>query len=274
MVLENIKEKQNNDIIIKVQNLTKEFGSGKKKVVAVDDVSFDIKKGEIVSILGESGSGKTTVARMILRLLEPTKGHIFYKGKDIFSFNTRKDKLNYWRHVQAIFQDPFASFNMFYSVYRVLNNVFRLFDEEIRKEEREKRIVDAMEAVGLNPSDLLNKKIFELSGGQRQRLLIARIILIKPEVLIADEPTSMIDASSRVSILNYLMNLRNTYNMTIIFITHDIGLAYYTSDRIIVMKKGKVVEEGEAEKIIENPQHEYTKQLLSDIPVINKKWEL
>jgi len=260
--------------IIRVENLTRIFGSGRNTVVAVNNVSFSIKKGEIVSIIGESGSGKTTLARLLLKLDYPTSGKIIFKGQDITFVKKRSELLKHWRQVQAVFQDPFSSFNDFFSVYRILNNTYKIQDRNVGEEERKKEIIEALEQVGLNPADILYKKIYELSGGQRQRLMIARILLIKPEILIADEPTSMIDASLRASILNLILDLRQRFKMTIIFITHDIGLAYYTSDRLLIMNKGRIVEEGNADEIILSPKDPYTKKLLEDVPVITKKWEL
>ena len=260
--------------LLRVENLTRIFGSGKSQVRAVDNVSFSIKEGEIVSLLGESGSGKTTTARLILKLLPPTSGKIIFRGKDITYVSSRKELLNYWREVQAIFQDPFSSFNIFYSIRRVLNNALRLVSESISREEREEMIKEVLLSVGLNPAEILDKRPYELSGGQRQRIMLARVLLIRPKLLVADEPTSMIDASSRAGILNLLMELRNAYGMSIIFITHDIGLAYYTSDRLFIMNSGKIVEEGDAEEIINNPKDTYTKKLLEDVPVIHRKWEL
>lgn len=260
--------------LIKVENLTRIFESGKNSVTAVDNVSFEISKGEIVSIIGESGSGKTTLARLILKLDNPNSGKIIFKGQDITFIKKRSRLLEHWRQVQAVFQDPFSSFNDFFSVYKILSNTYKIQRKNPAEEDRKKEIIEALEQVGLNPGDILYKKIYELSGGQRQRLMIARILLIKPEVLIADEPTSMIDASLRASILNLILDLRERLNMTIIFITHDIGLAYYTSDRLLIMNKGKIVEEGKADDIILSPKDSYTKKLLEDVPVITRKWEL
>ncbi len=260
--------------LLRVENLTRTFGTGKSQIRAVDNVSFSINEGEIVTLLGESGSGKTTTARLILKLLPPTSGRIIFRDKDITHISSRKDLLNYWREVQAIFQDPFASFNIFYSVRRLLNNAFRLVLNSPSNEEREKIIRESLLSVGLNPDEVLDKRPYELSGGQKQRIMLARILIIKPKLLIADEPTSMIDASSRAGILNLLLDLRKQYNMSIMFITHDIGLAYYTSDRLFIMNNGKIVESGDAEEIITDPKDSYTKKLLEDVPVIHKKWEL
>lgn len=267
-------ERVNNKELLRVEDLTRVFGSGKSQVKAVDDVSFSIKEGEIVTLLGESGSGKTTTARLILKLLPPTSGKIIFRGRDITHLSSRKELLNYWREVQAIFQDPFASFNIFYSIRRVLSNAFRLVTNSISNEEKEKLIRESLLSVGLNPDEVLNKRPYELSGGQKQRIMLARVLIIKPKLLIADEPTSMIDASSRAGILNLLLDLRKNYGMSIMFITHDIGLAYYTSDRLFIMNNGKIVESGDAEEIITNPKNPYTKKLLEDVPVIHRKWEL
>jgi len=252
--------------LISAKNLTCVFGHGKKSFVAVDHVNFDIKDEEIVTVVGESGSGKTTTARMLLALQRISEGELLFDGVPIM------DKKKHWRMVQAVFQDPFASFNQFYTVKSQLLACFNLFDEDFTEEEKDKKILQSMNDVNLDPDDLLEKYPFELSGGQMQRLLIARIFLIRPRILIADEPTSMIDACSRASILDLLMDLKRELKMCIIFITHDIGLANYVSDRIFVMSKGKIVEAGDPASIINNPQHEYTKKLLSDIPILNKQW--
>ncbi|NMB45804.1 MAG: ABC transporter ATP-binding protein [Firmicutes bacterium] len=255
--------------LLQVENLTKTFGSGKSEVVAVNNVCFEIYPGEVMSLLGESGSGKTTTARMILRLSRPTQGRILFKGQDI---NTLKG-VEYWRKVQTIFQDPFSSFNSFYSVHSFLGKAFRLKNNHLSEDERRALMEESMENVGLNADELLFKRPHELSGGQRQRLMIARALLIGPELLVADEPTSMIDASSRVGILNMLMDLSRKHRMSILFITHDIGLAYYTSDRLLIMNEGEIVEEGLAEQVVETPNHPYTKRLLADVPTLRKQWE-
>lgn len=260
------------NILLEVKNLSRYFGAGRHLVKAVDNISFYIKEREIISIIGESGSGKTTIARMILKLLQPTSGKIIYKGKDITSIKDRNSLIEYWRQVQAVFQDPFSSFNAFYTVRKLLRNAFRLLPS-LSEEEKEEIIKEALTNVGLNYQEILNKRPFELSGGQKQRIMIARIVIIKPKLLVADEPTSMIDASSRTGILNLLLDLRREYGMSIIFITHDIGLACYTSDRLIILNEGKIVETGEPEEILVNPKHEYTKKLLKDVPVLHRSWE-
>jgi peptide/nickel transport system ATP-binding protein len=252
--------------IIQARGLTCVFGTGRKKFVAVDHVDFDIYKEEIISIVGESGSGKTTLARMLLMLQESTVGTLLFGGKPV------ENKRDHWRRVQAVFQDPYASFNQFYSVESQMKACFNLFRENFPEPEKRKRIDAALKSVGLEPAEVKEKFPFELSGGQMQRLLIARIFLIRPTILIADEPTSMIDACLRASILDLLLDLKKELKMCIIFITHDIGLSHYVSDRIFVMCKGKIVETGHPDDVISRPQHEYTKKLLEDIPVLNKMW--
>jgi peptide/nickel transport system ATP-binding protein len=263
-------------VILETQNLTKFYYSGfvrKTSVMAVDGVSFNLNKGEIISLVGESGSGKTTVARIILKLLPPTAGKILYQGKDISLLRKRQALTEYWRHVQGIFQDPYAPFNLFYKVDRVFDIIFNLFAESFSKEEKKKMIDASLMMVDLNPEDVLGKYPHQLSGGQRQRILVARSLIVNPEILVADEPTSMIDASTRVDVLKVFLNLRDKQGLSIIFITHDVGLAYYISDRMLVMQKGKIVEEGRVEEIITNPKNEYTQKLLSAIPTLTKKWE-
>lgn len=262
------------EVILETKGLTRVFGSGSHRLVAVDHVDFQIRSGEIVALIGESGSGKTTMGRMLLGLLAPTEGQVLFRGKDLEEYRKRREMREYWRSVQAVFQDPFASFNSFYKVSRTLMNAFKLLPKRPPEDERKEKIYRAVDAVGLNPSEVLDKHPHELSGGQRQRLMIARALLVEPEVLIADEPTSMVDASSRASVLNILLDLRERLNLTIIFITHDIGMAYYTSDRLLIMQHGRIVEQGPSEEIIRNPRHEYTKRLLSDVPTLHQEWEL
>jgi peptide/nickel transport system ATP-binding protein len=263
-------------VLLETKNLSKVYQSGfvrKTSTIAVEDVSFSLQSGEIISLVGESGSGKTTVARTILKLLPPTSGKILYKGIDIAGVKKRRALTEYWRHVQGIFQDPYAPFNLFYKVDRVFNITFSLFEKPLSKEEKKRIIDDSLTMVDLNPGDILGRYPHQLSGGQRQRILIARSLIVNPEILVADEPTSMIDASTRVDVLKVFMNLRDKQKLSIIFITHDVGLAYYISDRMLVMQKGKIVEEGKVDEIIASPKHEYTQKLLSSIPTLSKKWE-
>lgn len=257
--------------LISIKNLTKTFGHGKEKVTAVDDVSFEIDRNEIVSFVGQSGSGKTTVARMLLGLLNPTAGQILYRGNDISKFSKREKKF-YWRDVQGIFQDPYASFNQFFKVEKILEDCYNLYEDNIPKEEKQERIIKALKAVNLEPEDVLGKFPFEMSGGQRQRIMIARTFLVEPRILIADEPTSMIDACSRASILDVLLKVKERQKTSIIFITHDMGFAYYASDRIYIMEKGKIVERGPVEEVVNNPQHPYTIELLNDVPKLHEAW--
>jgi len=260
--------------ILAARDLTRVFGAGRHANVAVDRLNFDIKAGETVALIGESGSGKTTTGRMLLGLMPPTGGTVYYRGADLADFRKRHGLKGYWRHVQAVFQDPFASFNNFYSVKRCMMNAYKLFPQKPPPAERLARVREAIAMVGLDVDDMLSKYPHQLSGGQRQRLMIARALVIQPSVLIADEPTSMIDASSRAAILNILLELRQRLGITIIFITHDIGMAYYTSDRLFIMHQGKIVEEGPADEIIRRPQHAYTKRLLADVPTLQREWIL
>jgi len=254
------------DIVFSAKNISKFFGQGKKIVCAVDDISFDIADGEIVSIVGGSGCGKSVLAKIMLGLYSPDKGTFLYKGKPIL--NTRE----HWNEVQSVFQDPFGCFNQFFSIRTQLKDAFGILKNKPSKPEIEQRVDEALLAVNVKPADVEGKYPFELSGGQMQRMLLARIFALKPKVLIADEPTSMVDACVRANILDYLMKLKESLGMTIVFVTHDIGLAYYVSDRIFIMHEAKIVEAGRPEDVTQNPKSPHTIRLLEDIPDINREW--
>jgi peptide/nickel transport system ATP-binding protein len=254
--------------------LTKTFGLGRQKFVAVDHVDFEFCENEIVSIVGESGSGKTTLAKMLLGLISTSEGEIYFQGKKR-DISTQNKKREYWTNIQAIFQDPYSSFNTFNKIDAVFLDCINMRGG--RKFSRAKKLelmTEACSFVNLKFEELTNKYPFELSGGQMQRLMIARIFLLKPKILVADEPTSMIDACSRATILDMLMQLRSEIGMTIIFITHDIGLAYYISDSVYIMEHGKIVERGSAEEVIMHPKQAYTRRLLNDVPKIHEAWDL
>ncbi len=260
--------------ILSGRGLTKVFGFGRTKTLAVDHVDFDFYAGEIISIVGESGSGKTTLAKMLLGLINITEGELLYheKPRDISSFKKKQD---YWRGIQAIFQDPFSSYNQFHKIDSVLLDCINMRGgKRLPKQKKYELMSEACSFVNLEFKELTNKYPFELSGGQMQRLMIARIFLLKPKILLADEPTSMIDACSRATILDYLMKLRQETGMTLIFITHDIGLAYYVSDTVYIMEHGKFVESGTADEVILHSKETYTKRLINDVPKIYEEWDL
>ena len=259
---------------LKCVDLTKVYGMGRTKTLAVDHVSLEIHNKEIVSIVGESGSGKTTLAKLLLGLTEPTEGEIYFLGNER-DISTHKKRLEYWKNIQAIFQDPYSSFNIFRKIDDVLLDCINMRDgKHISYEEKVHMMSEACRFVNMKFEELTNKYPFELSGGQMQRLMIARVFLLKPKILIADEPTSMIDACSRATILDMLLKLNAEEGTTLIFITHDIGLAYYLSQTVYIMKKGRIVESGTAEEVILHPKEAYTKRLISDVPKIHEEWDL
>jgi peptide/nickel transport system ATP-binding protein len=254
--------------------LTKVFGLGRQKTLAVDHVDFNFYEGEIVSIVGESGSGKTTLAKMLLGLISTTEGEIYFQGKKR-DISSQQKKQEYWKGIQAIFQDPYSSYNIFNKIDAVLLDcIYMRGGRRLPQEKKVELMTEACSFVNLKFEELTNKYPFELSGGQMQRLMIARIFLLKPKILLADEPTSMIDASSRATILDMLMKLRNETGMTLIFITHDIGLAYFISDSVYIMEHGKFVEHGSADEVILNPKKPYTRRLINDVPKIYEEWDL
>lgn len=261
-------------ICLSTQGLTKVFGLGRQKTVAVDHVDLNLYEGEVVSIVGESGSGKTTLAKMLLGLISHTEGDIYFQGqkRDI---STHRKRQEYWKNIQAIFQDPFSSYNIFNKIDTVLLDCIRMRGGgNLPRDKKIAMMSEACSFVNLKFEELTNKYPFELSGGQMQRLMIARIFLLKPKILLADEPTSMIDACSRATILDELMQLRNEIGMTIIFITHDIGLAYYVSDNVYIMERGRFVESGSADEVILTPRAPYTQRLINDVPKIYEDWDL
>ncbi len=262
------------EIFLSGKGVTKVFGFGSSKTVAVNKVDFDLHRGEIVSIVGESGSGKTTLAKMILGLISVTDGKIYYKGAER-DIRSQRNKRTYWKGIQAIFQDPFSSFNVFNRIDTLLLDCINMRgDKNLSYDKKVDLMMEACSFVNLKFAELTQKYPFELSGGQMQRLMIARIFLLKPQVLIADEPTSMIDACSRATILDMLMKLRDEIDMTIVFITHDIGLAYYVSDTVYIMEHGVIVESGSADDVILHPKAVYTKRLINDVPKIYEEWDL
>jgi peptide/nickel transport system ATP-binding protein len=262
------------NVCLRTSGLTKVFGVGRQRCVAVDHVDMELYEGGIVSIVGESGSGKTTLAKMLLGLLNPTEGEVYFQGKKR-DIRTQRKRREYWRNIQAIFQDPYCSYNIFRKIDAVLLDcIYMRGGRRLPRAQKTEMMAEACSFVNLKFDELTNKYPFELSGGQMQRLMIARIFLLKPKILLADEPTSMIDACSRATILDMLMQLCSDVGMTVVFITHDIGLAYYVSDVVYVMERGRFVESGCADDVILHPQEAYTRRLISDVPKIHEAWDL
>jgi peptide/nickel transport system ATP-binding protein len=250
--------------IYAAEHITKTFGNAKTGVHAVRDVSFELEEAQVTTIVGESGSGKSTIARMVLGLMPVTSGKLIFRGKDVTRLSGRA-RTEYWRDVQAVFQDPFSAFNQFFTVGKLLARSMLLVGREVGQQ----RLEESLGYVGMDRS-VLDRYPHQLSGGQRQRVMIARALMMRPKLLVADEATSMLDASLRVNILNVLTDLRNELGMTILFITHDIGQACYLADRVLVMEHGVMVEQGTTDEVIFNPQHEYTKRLLADVPKLHE----
>jgi peptide/nickel transport system ATP-binding protein len=238
---------------------------------ALRQVSFGIGRGEVVTLIGESGSGKTTLGKIILRLAPASSGRVMFEGSDIAAL--RRSRLrDYYRHVQGVFQDPFSSYNPIYKADRVLDLVRGTYFRQVGEREWQDRIESALHAVALNPGDVLGRYPHQLSGGQQQRLLIARALLLDVKLLVADEIISMLDASTRVDILNLLVSLKRS-GLAILFITHDLSLGHYVSDRTVILRRGAIVEMGDTGRVFGNPQHPYTKDLLAAVPELHKKWQ-
>jgi ABC-type oligopeptide transport system ATPase subunit len=244
------------------------FGNDFK--AALRGITFDITAGEVVSLIGQSGSGKSTLGKILLRLTAPSSGAARFEGRDITSWagGRRRD---YYRYVQGVFQDPFSSYNPLYKADRVFEMIHTVYFRAMSRGEWEAKVHAALEAVSLNPADVLNKFPHQLSGGQQQRLLIARALLLDVKLLVADEIISMLDASTRVDVLNLLVGLKRK-GLGVLFITHDLSLGNYISDKTVILRRGAVVEMGDTRLVFGNPQHAYTKALLTAVPQLHKKW--
>jgi len=265
--------------LFEAKNLTKIYGGGllsKGHNVALDDFSFAIsgERPQITTIAGESGSGKTTLANLALGFLTPTSGEVLYRGKNIWQMS-RGEHFAFRREVQAIFQDPYGTYNPFYKVDSVFKTVIRKFKLSKSRAEGQKLTENALEVVGLRPTEILGKYPHQLSGGQRQRIMIARAFLLKPRLIVADEPVSMIDASLQVRILEIFQQIKTEFNISFLYITHDLSTAYQISDDIFVLYRGSVMERGKIDAVIQHPQHPYTQLLINSVPVPDPdiRWE-
>lgn len=258
------------DVLLSVRGLTKEFsvgggfaGFGAQRFRAVDSVDFDLEAGRTLGIVGESGSGKSTLARCLIRLLEPTSGSVELEGRDVLSMAGAELK-QFRRQVQMVFQDPYGSLNPRLTVGDALDEPLRVHGVGTA-DERSDRVVSLLQTVGLSP-DHRARYPHEFSGGQRQRIGIARALALQPRLLIADEPVSALDVSVQAQVLNLLVELRESLNLTMIFIAHDLAVVEHISDEILVMRAGRVVERGEASKVVSQPSEEYTRALLAAVP--------
>ena len=239
-----------------------------KETVAVDNFSLQISADtpSFTSIAGESGSGKTTIARLLLGVTDPSAGEVFYKGQNIRALD-KEGRRAFRQDVQSIFQDPFEVYNPFYKVDHILTTPIKKFGLAASPQDAEKMIDEALRTVGLRPEETLGRYPHQLSGGQRQRITIARALLLKPKLIIADEPVSMVDASLRATILESLHRLYRDFGISFIYITHDLTTAYQVSDHIVVLYHGTVAEAGPVERVIKDPKHPYTQELIHSIPV-------
>ena len=265
--------------VLEARNVSKIFGGGllnRKQTVALESASVAIAadKPSIVAIAGESGSGKTTLARLLLGMTPPTSGQILYQGQDLWRLDSQQRR-TFRREVQAVFQDPFEVYNPFYKVDAVFNMVIQKFKLAPTRQAARKLAEEALEVVGLRPNEILGKYPHELSGGQRQRIMVARAFLLKPRLIVADEPVSMIDASLQMRILDIFRNLKEEYGISFLYITHDLSTAYQISDDIYILYGGSVMEYGAIDGVIQQPRHPYTQLLVNSITVPDPsiRWE-
>ena len=258
--------------LVEVKHLKQYFGTKKNVVKAIDDISFDIYEGETFGLVGESGSGKSTTGRALLRLYQPTDGEILFEGKDIATLTKGKELLEFRKEAQMIFQDPYASLDSRMKVRDIIAEGIDIHHLAATKEERNQIVDELLETVGLN-REHANRYPHEFSGGQRQRIGIARALALNPKFIVCDEAISALDVSIQAQIVNLLKKLQKEKGLTYLFIAHDLSMVKYISDRIAVMYRGRIVEMGSAECVYTNPQHAYTKSLLSAIPLPDPREE-
>jgi oligopeptide/dipeptide ABC transporter ATP-binding protein len=268
-----------NDTILEVKNLKKYFQAGRpgwfsrqeEFVHAVDDVDIQLRRGEVIALVGESGCGKSTLALTLMGLEAATEGSIFFEGRDITRVSDRERKALRQR-IQMIFQDPYESLNPTQTIDEIVSEPLEVHGLALNPDERRDRVIRALEDAGLKPAeDYLHRFPHQLSGGQRQRVVIAGALVLEPHLLLADEPVSMLDVSIRAEIINLLADLRRSRGISVIFITHDLGTVGYFADRVAVMYLGRIVEIGTMREVLKNPKHPYTQALLSVIPVPNPR---
>ena len=259
--------------LLEAQHVTKTYGGGlldRDSTMALEDFSLaiDIDNPSVTAIVGESGSGKTTLARLLLGLVAPTSGQVLYQGRDLHALSGTEHRA-FRRGIQAIFQDPYGAYNPFYRMDHVLTTPVAKFRLANTKAAARSLIEDALRAVGLRPEEILGRFPHQLSGGQRQRVMVARALLLRPHLIVADEPVSMVDASLRATILGSLRQLNQERGISIIYITHDLATAYQVADNIIVLYRASVAEAGDVERVVKAPQHPYTQLLIASIPQVS-----
>jgi len=257
--------------LLRVDRMSRHFKIGnavsRKTLHAVDDASFSVGERQIVAVAGESGSGKSTMARVLAKIYKPTSGEVYFQGKPISAIKSRRDRLRYSGDVPMVFQDPFSSINPVFRVSHGVLRALKLHRPDLSKEQRYAEAVRVFDAVGLNPgADVLERYPHELSGGQRQRVGFAQALAMRPKLILADEPVSMLDVSIRIGLLNVMANLRDSEGVSILYITHDLASARYVTDRLIIMYAGHIVETGPAEDVLSRPRHPYTELLLAAAP--------
>ena len=253
--------------LLEMKNVTTVFGSGVTETFANKNVDMEVavEPAGIVSIVGESGSGKTTVARTLLGLQTPTSGEVLWRGKPLHSLG-KHDQFEYRKEVQAVFQDPYGIFNPFYKINHVFDMVLSRFNIASGKKAQQEKVEESLEAVGLRPHDVLGRYPHQLSGGERQRVMLARAHMMRPKVIIADEAISMLDVAIRAIVMNILLDFRDNEGISTVFITHDLSAAHYLGGNMMVMRRGEVVERGDVDDVLKNPQHAYTQLLLESLP--------